>query len=1024
MALLIRDLIVLHGRPVLTDPLAAGAEDVRRSFVGTPDAGRVCAQILRSVCAPGSQKGAVLLSGLPGSGRTHILRYVDLLMAEPRGLAWENPPPFLQPADRPSKPVRSLFIPVPASPHVDLGPFLCARLSADGIPAGLSGGHARTAEELAKSLETSLPRLAAGGVGMVVLENVSRRIRESRDASLLEHDRDLYRAVARAFTHSGILLVTVVDESHIRLGPGSRPRLSSLRDVCDSLAVSRNNLLQVVAATALKDPAQRQSVRRMLDDARAKFPLFGPKAEEFVDLYPLHASVFDALFRLRAAVPGFSPLHAVRTALKRYLDSPPSAMITVDRFFDHIEPELRAGEKSSGALAGLDEGMKHLVPRLSPALRPAAAAVLKAIALGSICSHRGTSVRSLAYQCLIEDPTGALSGNALASAILTEMEEMPNSTLAAAGERLERVYRFCSGRPRHSDSPAGRATQAERLSAIFPLMLFDWVHFEVSSWDPEISPRYLRESQSLKASLPEFEPPVRGVVCFKSIHDPLWSDQDVAALQASGASWVLLVLSPFERTRELESRLREIAARWDRILVWEPAAPTARELRWMQRAVPAYALPSRAQAGRARAKAIARRTLASLYVSRGTFRNAADRWPIAEEVSASSVALCLSRSLASLLGADVSVLAGSVGAAGADGQDGTQQAPRWAALMPGPEGANDVGNPEQNLLAWWAARLEVDCPALIAKLHDLPESMITTRMWEEIRVFESSLGLMRSVFQRLRMGEIPLVEALGQVAHHFGNDEARIARWRASLDNLAALSRWVPAYEHAHDYLSAAFGTGNGAIDGKRDALIDAARQPHHFLQSTRRDLFDAGFLEYKKAYIEAYAAAHADALGHIHNKIDSTSLRTLELLSNLPHADETNWHKVKLIGRWAQRNRCDLPVREILDRYPRCYCNFNPAVKQHLVDPGNQINRLVQDGIEHCRRVLRNARKVIIEDLGKLAGGTEASRQIAALISNGPLVPVAPECVDILTRIIQDHPEQFCHDARAARPAKPAALP
>ncbi len=1015
--MLTRDLIVLRGRPVLPEPLEAVAEDVRRSFVFTNDAGRVCTRILERASGAGSQNRPLLLTGLPGSGKTHILRYVELLLAEPQGPAWEDPSPVLRQAPRPVKPIRSLFVPVPASPHVDLGAFLHARFSAEEAAAAPSGGQTRTAAELANFLETFASRLAARGVGMVVLENVSRRIRESRDAAILERDLEHYGAVARGFSRGGVLLVMVIDEAHVRRRPGSRPLLSSLRELCEPLTVSRNNLLQVIAATAVKNPTQRVEIRRILDGLRAGFPSFGQNADDFIDLYPLHASVFDTLFRLRALIPGFSPLHFTYTALKARLDSPASGMITVDRFFGLVEPELRRADRARGALAGYDECMRRLVPRLGAPLRPAAAALVKALALGSACSRKGTSVRALAHQCLLEDPTGALSGYTLAAAILAQLEETEDTALAGAGERLERTYRFRSQPSPESAGPDGRATPAERLSASFPLMLFDWIQFEIPGWNPGVGVKPFKGPESWKVPLPEFEPAVSGMVCFKGPDDPLWSDRDIAGLRAGKASWALLVLSPFERSRDLEHHLAQLAGRWDRLLIWEPAAPTPHELRRLQRAAPAYPLPPRASAGRARAKATARRTLGSLYVSRGTFRNASDRWPIAEEVSASNLALCLSRNLASLLGTDVSVLAGSVAAPGTDGQGPGPEA-RWAALMPGPAGAPNGKYAEQDLLAWWAARLEVDCPALVAKLHALPEGMLTTRMWDEIRVFEGSLGLMRSVFQRLRMGEISLLDALRQVAHHFGNDEARVARWRASLDGLAALARWVPAYEHAHDYLSAALGTGSSVIDGKRNTLLDCARQPHDFLQSNRRDLFDAEFLDFKREYIEAYAAAHQDALGRLHAKIDSTSLRTLELLSGLPGADATNWHKVKLIGRWARRNQCDLPAREILERYPRCYCNFNPAVRQHLPDPGSQINRLVRDGIEQFRKALRNARKVIIEEVGKLEEETDASRQIAALISVSPLAPVGPECIEILARIIQDHPEPFSRDFSATRPA------
>jgi len=62
----------------------------------------------------------------------------------------------------------------------------------------------------------------------------------------------------------------------------------------------------------------------------------------------------------------------------------------------------------------------------------------------------------------------------------------------------------------------------------------------------------------------------------------------------------------------------------------------------------------------------------------------------------------------------------------------------------------------------------------------------------------------------------------------------------------------------------------------------------------------------------------------------------------------------------------------------------------------------VIREGIEYVRAVLRRCERKIISDLGAFKVEDEQAREIAVLLSQGPLVSLKPQSLDILTRIIE----------------------
>ena len=150
--------------------------------------------------------------------------------------------------------------------------------------------------------------------------------------------------------------------------------------------------------------------------------------------------------------------------------------------------------------------------------------------------------------------------------------------------------------------------------------------------------------------------------------------------------------------------------------------------------------------------------------------------------------------------------------------------------------------------------------------------------------------------------------------------------------------------------------------------------------------------------------------------KIDNTSLRNLDLLSSLRYSEEAYVNRVKVMVRWAQRNECKLPVRQILERYPRCYCNFNPRDRQQPTDSTAQINALIQEGIDHFRNGLRNFRQFILKELNVESVDENISQQITDLLGDAPLPPLKPQSIKFLNKTILKHSSEFLLSLRSKK--------
>ncbi|MBN2321663.1 MAG: hypothetical protein JXR49_21470 [Acidobacteria bacterium] len=340
------------------------------------------------------------------------------------------------------------------------------------------------------------------------------------------------------------------------------------------------------------------------------------------------------------------------------------------------------------------------------------------------------------------------------------------------------------------------------------------------------------------------------------------------------------------------------------------------------------------------------------------------------------------------------------------------QSVHWISLFTGMAELqnNTMEHSREQLTEWWRYSVE----RISKQIPEFPEDFRTTRIWREIKFIENYLSRLKPVFAGLQAGTYNLNETVHHLRSVFSDEENRLTKWKQSLDNLQGLVLWLPAFSHAREYLLGAFPLGMEDSDSLCKSLIQSIKDPFPFLESGTRQRFDESFLTFKKNYIERYSSLHEEMRNVIRNvkkeesKVDPIALRNLELLSGLQYTDKSYLNRVNILARWIQRNQCTLPVSRILERYPRCYCNFNPCSIRQTSAPVNQINVIIQEGIEYFRTALRRCRNLIMKEVEEQKPDDSISKQIDTLLGKGTMIPIKAQTIDTLNRIIRQNTSYF----------------
>lgn len=1003
---------------------------LRDSFVLTKEAHRLIERFVAALIAPQEPTPRpIMLTGECGTGKTHLIRFLECLLTTPQDPRWRKSGISVPDLKNLRRSFKSRYLSVPERAEIDLGDFLLANIPAPRNRGGSAcvPGQVSIAEfdaRIAKCLADTF----SGSNGLLVIDGMSRRLSHFADEVRIRREVELIRLLVEAGPQHRVTPVVIADEEPVRSGPGSPASavFAELRSLGEVFRVTPRQIEEVIVSTlAAKDSAQRAEILKTVEYLSERLPRLAADPEAFIDLYPLHPQAFNILFPLRAVLSRLSPLGFAHAAIDSASSRSCAHLITHETLFDFALSDLRSAPGCIPYMKSFDALNTTAISHLKPALQSKARALLKAIALETICAEKSASVRSLANALLLYDDGQPLPGYSLAAAILLEMEDRGGGFLEGDGNGFERTYRLLCRQPHTVLSPhPGHGLNGEDLRPRVTKMIYDWFHAQIPAWKLNPDPKYLRMSLSFAAPIPEGPDRSAGLVHFKSVQDPFWSAYDLQSLQDSKHSWVFLVLNPFEHFYEFENQITNIAGASPKMLVWRPDSPTSEEIERLRRLAAEQPWPPTTGEGPGKpAQAAAHEAdliLDAIYCKRGKLLTCRGASVPTAEIGDRALSQYLSHRLASISDHSLATVIFDEADA-AEGATQTQYdagsgALDWAAALSGEDDLRemDLQSAEERLLAWWVSTQEIDASALAARLSPLPDILMTTRFWGEYRQFVRHLDLLRQTFQLLRTRSICLREAMSRVRLQFNRDEDVLRRWKTLNLELAGLARWIPALEHMSEYLRGAFETPLEEVNKLRAGLLCAIARPHEFLKAGNRDRFDHEFLSFKRQYIDCYDSLHEAEMQlgadgpSIKIRVDSGALHNLELLSKLQHADKSYVSRIQVIARWFQNNQCTLPVRGILERSPRCFCGFNPGAESNMHSAAKRVNGLIEQGLGYFCGSLVKCRDLVIEELKRMHVDEISSRQIASLLGEGEMLPLTSHSIDVLNQVIARHPRPF----------------
>jgi hypothetical protein len=340
---------------------------------------------------------------------------------------------------------------------------------------------------------------------------------------------------------------------------------------------------------------------------------------------------------------------------------------------------------------------------------------------------------------------------------------------------------------------------------------------------------------------------------------------------------------------------------------------------------------------------------------------------------------------------------------------------RWISMVTGipelPTGATGhLDSALEHLAEWWKASEE----KISRFIPELPEEFRTTRIWRQIKFVENYSLRLKPIFAEMQAASHSSNGIVDRLKCVFSEEEIRLNKWKASLENLEALRRWFPAFSSAREYLLVAFPLDVEHVDTLRQSLIRSIRDPYPFLEAGTRERFDESFLKFKKSYIENYSTLHEQMRNAIRDvkkeesKVDPVALHNLSLLSRLQYTDKSYLNRINILANWIKRNQCTLPVAHILEHYPRCYCNFNPCSIRHPAGPVDQINGMVHEGIQYFRSVLDACSDKIETEAKAQSLDKTVIEQVEAFLGNGTPFPLKEQTIEGVNQIIRKNPMYF----------------
>lgn len=453
---LVKDYLDFQKIDYLKSVSVAAPDAFLRSFLGTDSLVELLTRILETMVAkfdpsekPGTSPVSTLLTGDYGSGKTHLLRLIHALLTvqqpfipsltDPRvisnvGMLRRMNPltVWIDSADSPDIPLPELILTKVAES------FQLRHQRQLLDPASIPG------IDLIRAHEIITFRLTADGPTCLIVDGLSER---ALHRSLLQINEDIEFLSFMGFSSKSTQLFLLAAAHEDYFSPTSPLGIDNvlMAQTLENFKIDwidRTNIREIISRNILKkNSRQKLELTKIFSFIKLRLPNFQSSERDFVDSYPFHPVIFDLAEKIRGKVSSFSLIDFVINAYPRISSHKAISIVTLDYLFDQIEYDIKEipalGPLYSFYLSISDKTLARQQGRW----KLWGKMLLKALFLFTL-ADRTPTVRDLADSLLLFDDTeGGLSYNAVGM-LLIQMEKDAESDFMAAGDRLERTYRF------------------------------------------------------------------------------------------------------------------------------------------------------------------------------------------------------------------------------------------------------------------------------------------------------------------------------------------------------------------------------------------------------------------------------------------------------------------------------------------------------------------------------------------------------------------------------------------------------
>jgi len=556
-------------------------EDIVAGFVLTPQLEGQVKLLFDRLAAP-RERNSFFVIGNYGSGKSHLLAFVDSLLEKPERAALIRQPAVRGLVEKCLDQGR--FVPVAYTLPAARVPL--ARVFYDQVLKALSKTVSKDAigtlsPDMYDHRERIQRILAALGEAtlVVIFDELADFLAAKHDADL-RHDLNFLRELGEISATHRVRFIAALQEdllspTHPRMATATA-EVNRILDRYEKVIIPVENMRQVVADRLLeKDEAQKRKLRNVYQTLRRAFPYLNFSEADFVALYPVHPWVFEFYDQgiVRRITSRRSVLEFVRWGFQQIADQEAMTLVTLDYALTYALDDFRHHTEGVGYAEMHDRLIAEALPRLEHDFdRVLSSRAVKVLTLAGLAGREMT-VEELAHALLVVKETlGEYNYDALEQA-LEELARKTTRYISFKGDGRARVYTL---------SPERTGPDVEGMIRQKILQLHDD--------DPRLVERVIAVILPRLLGLGSLDEPVRldvdwlsrrvgrvGTVTlgkiaaeFKSLcHGPL----------PGGTDFALCLATPLMPAKEIDRALIDD----ERKLLWQPASPTPEERSLLKR---------------------------------------------------------------------------------------------------------------------------------------------------------------------------------------------------------------------------------------------------------------------------------------------------------------------------------------------------------------------------------------------------------------------------------------------------------